>query len=92
MSANEIKDKLSNFIATHNIYIIMMPSRYYGLTLYDGSIFLNQKYYDIFQGSIDVVRIFFTLFHELMHSLSRLSRGNTNYYIDIGDFLKSKKN
>ena len=92
MSANEIKDKLSNFIATHNIYIIMMPSRYYGLTLYDGTIFLNQKYYDIFQGSIDVVRIFFTLLHELMHSLSRISRGNTNYFIDTGDFLKSKKN
>lgn len=92
MSANQIKIELSNYINRHNIYFIMMPSQYYGLTLYDGTIFLNQKYYDVFQDSIDVLRIFFTLLRELMHSLSRLSRGNTNYFLDNGSGFLNTKN
>ena len=34
MSANQIKIELSNYINRHNIYFIMMPSQYYGLTLH----------------------------------------------------------
>lgn len=92
VTTSEIKSILKNFRNNHKIYFATMPKGMFGLTLYDGTIILNNFYYNNFPDSTDTFIIFFTLFHEYSHILSRLIRGDNNYFNNTGKFLeKSKK-
>ena len=90
VTSTRIKNELKKFIFTHNIYFIRLPDEYYGLTLYDGTILLNKRYIE-FNLSVNVFIIYFTLMHELMHVLSRILRGDDNFLLDTGDFVKKMK-
>ena len=63
----------------------------YGLTLFDGTIFINKDYYSFVHKS-KIFIVFLTLFHEYSHILSRLFRGNKDYFYDTGEFIKNNTN
>ena len=72
---NEIKENLKEYRKKHKIYFIDMPNGLYG------TILLNRIYYDsLIRYLINVFIIFLTLFHEYAHILSRLFRGDKNYF------------
>ena len=62
---------------------------HYGMILYDGAILINRTYYGISYSHKNAIIILFTLMHEIMHALSRLLRGNTNYFLNKGEFTKA---
>lgn len=85
----EIKENLKEYRKKHKIYFIDMPNGLYGLCIYDGTILLNRIYYDsLIRDPTNVFIIFLTLFHEYAHILSRLFRGDKNYFNNTGEFTK----
>ena len=86
----EIKQKLIDFRMKHKIYFIEMPKQLFGLTLYDGTILLNNLYIKnkFIKDSTNYFIVFFTLFHEYTNILSRLLRGDNNYFKNTGEFTK----
>ena len=93
LKVNEIKKKLIDFRKNHKIFFIEMPKELYGLTIFNGTILLNSLYLNdggkFYKDSSTYFIIFFTLFHEYMLILSRLVRGDNNFFNNIGDFLKA---
>ena len=72
-------------------YFILMNIEYYDMILYDGTILINKSYYGLtFTHRNDFI-ILFTLFHVIMHALSRLIR-NDNYLLNTAEFTKVKNN
>jgi len=90
VKSTRIKNELKAFISSHQIYFFELSKKFYGLTLYDGTILLNKSYSNTCTH-INVFIIFFNLIHELMHALSRILRGDNNYLLDTGDFVKKMK-
>ena len=88
ISSKKIENDLKDFFAQHNIILILMPVQRYGLTLYDGTIFINRKYYDN-RDKIDTFAIYFTLFHEYMHVLFRLEKDDKNFLLNTDEFTKN---
>lgn len=90
ISVEEIKTKLIEFRMKHKIFFLEMPHNLYGLTLYNGTILLNNLYMKnkFIKDSTNYFIVFFTLFHEYTHILSRLFRGDNNYLKNTGEFLK----
>ena len=88
---NEINEKLTNFRNNHKIYFVDMEEDLYSLTLYDSTIFINKEYLNYYHKSINFI-VFLTLFHEYSHILSRLVRGDKDYFYDTGEFLKNNTN
>ena len=89
-SRQEIKQITKEFLKKQTIYFVTMNFDYYGMILYDGTILINRAYYGLSYTHKNAIIILFTLMHEIMHALSRLLRGNTNYLINTGEFTKSK--
>ena len=89
ISTSRIKNTLNSFISSHEIYFISIPDSYYGLTLIDGTILLNKRYVE-FHNSVNGLKIVMTLFHEYMHVLSRLFRGDNNYLLNTREFLNTR--
>lgn len=52
----------------------------FGLLLFDGKIFINKIYISPFKDEKYNFIIFFALFHEYTHVLSRLLRGNDIFF------------
>lgn len=93
IDCQEIKQALIDFRKNHQIFFIEMKTGVYGFIVYDGTIFINDKYYSkICHESTDIFIVFVTLLHEYSHILSRLLRGDKNYFNDTGEFLKNKNN
>ena len=88
-----IKTTLKDYLKKHEIFFIMMDPSMYGLILFDGTILLNKQFTYYNQSDKQgTFKIFFTLLHELMHALSRLFRGDNNFFIYTGEFFKKNKN
>ena len=66
-----------------------MDKKLFGFIIYNGTIFLNKANVQVGISTEDTFVTYFTLLHEIMHALSRLYRGNKNYLIDTGEFLKN---
>ena len=66
-----------------------MNFNHYGMILYDGTILINRAYYGLSYSHMNEIIILFTLMHERMQALSRLLRGNTNYFLNKGEFTKA---
>ena len=62
---------------------------HYGMILYDGTILINRIYYGISYSHMNAIIILFTLMYEVMKAISRLLRGNTNFFLNIGEFTKA---
>lgn len=89
VNISTIKKELKDLRKQHKIYFIEMPVDLFGLTMYDGTILLNDQYYDLyFRKSTDVFTVYFTLFHEYANILSRLLRGDKNNFLNTGEFTK----
>jgi hypothetical protein len=88
---NEIKKIIENFLKNHSIYFLYMNSKRYGLTLYDGTIVINRIYYGAAYTYEFAFIILWTLLHEIMHILSRLTRKDNNFFLDTGEFTMNKK-
>lgn len=88
VSEKELKKIIKDFISKNNIYFILMDIKRYGMVLYDGTILINKAYYVNYYSSINIFRVYFTLLHELMHAISRLIRGNNNYFLNTDEFIK----
>jgi len=88
---NEIKKIIENFLKNHSIYFLYMNSKRYGLTLYDGTIIINRMYYGAAYTDEFAFIILWTLLHEIMHILSRLTRKDNNFFLDTGEFTMNKK-
>ena len=92
LQVKEIKQKLYDFRKKHKILFLEMPKKLYGLTLFNGTILINSLYLDdnnkYFKDPSTYFIIFFTLLHEYMHILSRLVRGDDNFFNSTGQFLK----
>ena len=84
-----IRKNLKYFLKNHNIYFILMELKKYGMILYDGTIIIN-KIYTLIPSKSNAFIIFFTLLHELMHALSRLFRGDKNFFGCTDEFSKKK--
>jgi hypothetical protein len=90
LSINQIKKLLIDFRKSHKIYFIEMPWKLYGLTLFNGTILISKEFLDKhFNNESRSFIIFFTLFHEYTHILSRLVRGDNNFFRNTGEFLKA---
>ena len=90
LSINQIKKLLIDFRKSHKIYFIEMPLNLYGLTLFNGTILISNKFLDKYVNNESrSFIIFFTLFHEYTHILSRLVRGDNNFFRNTGEFLKA---
>ena len=87
--SNELKKVISDFLDKHDIYFISMDKKLFGFIIYNGTIFLNKANVQVGISTEDTFVTYFTLLHEIMHALSRLYRGNKNYLIDTGEFLKN---
>lgn len=87
-SRQEIKQITKEFLKKRTIYFITMNFDHYGMILYDGTILINRVYYGISYSHMNAIIILFTLIHEVMNALSLLLRGNTNYYLNTGEFTK----
>jgi hypothetical protein len=87
--SNELKKVISDFLDKHDIYFISMDKKLFGFIIYNGTIFLNSANVQVGLSTEDTFVTYFTLLHEIMHALSRLYRGNKNYLIDTGEFLKN---
>ena len=66
-----------------------MNFNHYGMILYDGTILINRAYYGLSYSHMNEIIILFTLMNEIMHALSRLLRGNNNYFLNKGEFTKA---
>jgi hypothetical protein len=88
-SRQEIKQITKEFLKKQSIYFVPMNFDHYGMILYDGTILINRTYYGISYSHKNAIIILFTLMHEIMHALSRLLRGNTNYFLNTGEFTKA---
>ena len=92
ISEKEIINEISNFKKNHKIFIIELGFKFYGLSLFDGTILINNRYYFEEQNIEIMIFIFFsTLLHEYMHSLSRILRENDNFFNDTDEFLKYQR-
>ena len=91
ISKEEIKTTINNIIQEHCIYFVSMNLSRFGMTLYDGTIIINKAYYGLVYSDDDAFNILFTLMHELMHVISRLKRGDNNFFLTTDEFMKSKK-
>ena len=93
IDADEIKKQLIEFRSSHKIFFIEMPPGLFGLLLFDGTILINKSYYiqsqQLFHNSTSIFIIFFSLFHEYMHVLSRLFLGDKNYFNNTGNFINN---
>lgn len=89
-SEKEIKDLINNFIKAHDIYFMYMDVSRFGMTLYDGTIIINKIYYRSPYTVEKAFIILFTLMHELMHVISRLKRGDKNFFLNTDEFTKFK--
>ena len=90
ISEKEIKRYFKDFIKIHDIYFISVRKDIFGMILYDGTILINKMYYE-FNDIVNAFTIYFTLFHELTHAISRLVRGDNNYLLNTDEFTKNKK-
>ena len=91
ISSKKIENDLKDFISKHNIFLIFMPPNRYGLTFYDGTIFINRKnYVNIYKYKVDTYIIFFSLFHEYMHVLFRLEKDDKNFLLNTDEFTQNR--
>ena len=68
-----------------------MPPNRYGLTFYDGTIFINRKnYVNIYKYKVDTYIIFFSLFHEYMHVLFRLEKDDKNFLLNTDESTQNR--
>ena len=87
ISEKEVINEISNFRKNHNIFIVDLGFKFYGLLLFNGTILVNKRFY--FQNQnieIMIFIIFSTMLREYMHSLSRILLGE-----DIIFFMILKK-
>ena len=92
LSNKKVVSAIKNFKNNHNIFFVEMGLKFFGFSLFDGTILLNKKYY--FQNindNIVIFIIFSTIFHEYMHALSRIFRDDENFFYDTDEFLKYKR-
>lgn len=92
-STQEIHAHLMHFIKNSNVYYISLPDNVLGCTIFDGTIFINSKFWtDISQNKKKVIQpvtgIITTLLHEYSHCIFRLLRGDN---IDFYQNTKEKK-
>jgi len=92
ISEKEVINEISKFKKNHKIFIIDLGFKFYGLSLFDGTILVNKRYYFQNQNIETMIFIIFsTLLHEYMHFLSRIFRGDNNFFNDTDEFLKYKR-
>jgi len=84
-----IKQTLKNFLSAHDIFFIWMDSSNYGMILFNGTILINKNFANDFSKKESAFQIFYTLLHELMNALSRILRGDKNFFISTDEFLKN---
>mgnify|MGYP006916218332 CR=1 FL=1 len=87
---NDLKKIIKEFISKNNIFFMKMDQRRFGMLLYDGTIIINLFYYVNQYSSIHIFIVYYTLLHEIMHALSRLIRGDENYFLNTDEFIKAK--
>ena len=77
-----MKNILKNYLDTHKIYFVDMNDGLYGLTLYNGTILINNKFNQKrnLNKSPYIGIIFLTLLHEIAHVSVRLFREESNYF------------
>ena len=73
---------INEFLTNHSIYFLQMNYKRYGMTLFDGTIVINKIYYGPTYIQESAFIILWTLLHEMMHILSRLLRGDNNFFLD----------
>ena len=79
-----IKDCLDKIINNNikKIYFVKFPNQLIGLTIFNGEIFINKKYYDLLynceQNISSMAVIYITILHEIMHCLIRLFSTENN--------------
>ena len=88
---NEIMKLINDFLKKHSIYFLSMNYKHFGMTLFDGTIVINQIYYGPTYTKEFAFIILWTLLHEIMCILSRLLKGDNNFFIDTGKFTKSNQ-
>ena len=88
---NEIMKLINEFLTNHSFYFLQMNYKRYGMTLFDGTIVINKIYYGPTYIQDSAFIILWTLLHEMMHILSRLLRGDNNFFLDTGEFTKSNQ-
>ena len=88
---NEIMKLINDFLKKHSIYFLSMNYKHFGMTLFDGTIVINQIYYGPTYTEEFAFIILWTLLHEIMCILSRLLKGDNNFFIDTAKFTKSNQ-
>ena len=92
LSNKKVISAIKNFKNNHNIFFVEMGLKFFGFSLFDGTILLNKKYYDQNRNDYIVIFIIFsTIFHEYMHALSRIFRDDENFFYDTDEFLKHRR-
>ncbi len=92
ISTEEMKNKLYEYLMLHKIYFVDMSIGLYGLTLYNGTILINNKFCkntDL-NNSPYICIIFLTLLHEMAHVSVRIFRNEKNYFYNT--FFEIDKN
>ena len=87
----ELIKVVEKFISTHNIFFVEMSLQRFGMLLYDGTIIVNKAYYSKTYSKPDAFVIYYTILHEIMHSISRILRKNDNYLLNTNEFTKNRK-
>lgn len=89
IETSDIEKMIRDFRKNHSIFFIEMEDNLLGLTLYNGTILLNKDFYNNKNNFPKTLIGFLTLFHEYSHIISKLIRGDKNYFYDTGHFLES---
>ena len=80
---SKIKTILSSFLNNVNIYYLNLED--YGLTINEGTIFINEKHiHDSLINLSSAGCVILTVMHEIMHCLLRLVRNDDNFYYLTG--------
>jgi len=95
ISKKEVINTISNFKKNHNIFIVDLGFKFYGLLLFDGTILVNKRYYFQNQNIETMIFIIFsTLLREYMNFLSRILLGDDNFFYDTpkesGEYFDNK--
>ena len=78
-----MKQIIINYNKTNKIYFVPMDDGLYSLTLYDGTILINKKYYPVNYMTNKlayIATIILIYFHEIAHISLRLFRNDDNYF------------
>lgn len=90
ISDKDFKKIMKDFLSKNNIFFMKMDLGRFGMLLYDGTILINNQYYVYYYSSKNVFIVYYTLLNELMHAISRLIRGDENYFLNTDEFIKIK--